>query len=65
MTDLVAAESRTSAPLRQWSLMYSYQSSRKAKSFAPSSSSLQMSARTNRRTGSVDAEKPQVERGQP
>ena len=39
LTDLMAAEIRTSEPLMRWGLMYKYQSSRWAKSLAPSSSS--------------------------
>ena len=62
LTDLVAAEIRTSEKVRYCGLMQRYQSPRQAKSLAPSSSSLQRSANTNRVTGSMAAAKPQAER---
>ena len=60
LTDLVEAEIRTSVSVRYCGL-----TSRQAKSLAPSSSSLQRPASTNRVTRSVAATKPQAERRHP
>ena len=65
LTHLVAAEIKTSVSVRYCGLIQLYQSTRWAKSLAPSSSSLQRSASTNRVTGSMAEAKPHAERGHP